>query len=1152
MNDVPRLQALVDKKKVIITEATIRDALRLDDAEGIDCLPNEEIFTELSRMGYEKPSAKLTFYKAFFSSQWKFLIHTIHQCMSAKRTSLNEFSSSMASAVICLFTCRKFNFSKYIFDSLVRNVDSSTKFYMYPRFLKPMIRKQVGDLSSHFTKYSSPALTQKVFANIRRVGKGFSGVETPLFEGMLVAQQVGKGAAEVNVDDVSTAGVADEGAASVADDVPTAIVEPSIQSHIPPTPPLQPLQDIPSTSQVQPTPLPSPIALPQSPQQQLQLLQDARISMDLLQNLLDTCTTLTRRVEHLEQDKIAQALEITKLKQRVKKLESRNKLKASKLRRLKKTSVVVKTMNDVPRLQALVDKKKVIITEATIRDALRLDDAEGIDCLPNEEIFTELSRMGYEKPSAKLTFYKAFFSSQWKFLIHTIHQCMSAKRTSLNEFSSSMASAVICLFTCRKFNFSKYIFDSLVRNVDSSTKFYMYPRFLKPMIRKQVGKGFSGVETPLFEGMLVAQQVGEGATEVNVDDVSTAGVADEGAASVADDVPTAIVEPSIQSHIPPTPPLQPLQDIPSTSQVQPTPLPSPIALPQSPQQQLQLLQDARISMDLLQNLLDTCTTLTRRVEHLEQDKIAQALEITKLKQRVKKLESRNKLKASKLRRLKKVGTEQRIDTFDDTVMDDEIFTELSRMGYEKPSAKLTFYKAFFSSQWKFLIHTIHQCMSAKRTSLNEFSSSMASAVICLFTCRKFNFSKYIFDSLVRNVDSSTKFYMYPRFLKPMIRKQVGDLSSHFTKYSSPALTQKVFANIRRVGKGFSGVETPLFEGAAEVNVDDVSTAGVADEGAASVADDVPTAIVEPSIQSHIPPTPPLQPLQDIPSTSQVQPTPLPSPIALPQSPQQQLQLLQDARISMDLLQNLLDTCTTLTRRVEHLEQDKIAQALEITKLKQRVKKLESRNKLKASKLRRLKKVGTEQRIDTFDDTVMDDVSKQGGIIELYDADEDITLKDVAAVAKDVQDAEIEESLDVQGRQAESQVQIYQIDLEHADKVLSMQDDEVEPAKLQEVVEVVTTPKLITKAVIAASATITAAALTLTTAPSAARRRKGVVIRDPKETATPSTIIHSEAKSKSKGKWILVEEPKPLKKQAQIKQDEAFARELEAELNKTIN
>nr|GEW36726.1 xylulose kinase-1 [Tanacetum cinerariifolium] len=58
------------------------------------------------------------------------------------------------------------------------------------------------------------------------------------------------------------------------------------------------------------------------------------------------------------------------------------------------SSVSVKKVNDVTRLQALVDKKKVIIIEATIRDALRLDDAESIDCLPNEEIFTELSRMG--------------------------------------------------------------------------------------------------------------------------------------------------------------------------------------------------------------------------------------------------------------------------------------------------------------------------------------------------------------------------------------------------------------------------------------------------------------------------------------------------------------------------------------------------------------------------------------------------------------------------------------------------------------------------------------------------------------------------------------------------------------------------------------
>nr|GEV99333.1 ribonuclease H-like domain-containing protein [Tanacetum cinerariifolium] len=77
------------------------------------------------------------------------------------------------------------------------------------------------------------------------------------------------------------------------------------------------------------------------------------------------------------------------------------------------TTVAVKQVNDITRLQALVDKKKVVVTEATIREALRLDDVEGVNCLPNEEIFAELARMGYEKPSTKLTFYKAFFSSQW-------------------------------------------------------------------------------------------------------------------------------------------------------------------------------------------------------------------------------------------------------------------------------------------------------------------------------------------------------------------------------------------------------------------------------------------------------------------------------------------------------------------------------------------------------------------------------------------------------------------------------------------------------------------------------------------------------------------------------------------------------------------
>ncbi|GJV25331.1 hypothetical protein Tco_1378026 [Tanacetum coccineum] len=62
-------------------------------------------------------------------------------------------------------------------------------------------------------------------------------------------------------------------------------------------------------------------------------------------------------------------------------------------------TVKAKMVNEEVQLQALVDKKKVIITESTIRRDLQLEDANGVDCLPNDVIFEQLTRMGYEKLS---------------------------------------------------------------------------------------------------------------------------------------------------------------------------------------------------------------------------------------------------------------------------------------------------------------------------------------------------------------------------------------------------------------------------------------------------------------------------------------------------------------------------------------------------------------------------------------------------------------------------------------------------------------------------------------------------------------------------------------------------------------------------------
>ncbi|GJV96388.1 hypothetical protein Tco_1547965 [Tanacetum coccineum] len=76
------------------------------------------------------------------------------------------------------------------------------------------------------------------------------------------------------------------------------------------------------------------------------------------------------------------------------------------------STIKVKTINGEAQLHALVDGKKIIITESSVRRDLQLVDKEGVDCLPNSTIFKQPALMGYEKISQKLTFYKPFFSPQ--------------------------------------------------------------------------------------------------------------------------------------------------------------------------------------------------------------------------------------------------------------------------------------------------------------------------------------------------------------------------------------------------------------------------------------------------------------------------------------------------------------------------------------------------------------------------------------------------------------------------------------------------------------------------------------------------------------------------------------------------------------------
>ncbi|GJR82831.1 hypothetical protein Tco_0153616 [Tanacetum coccineum] len=225
VNGEVQLQALVDGKKVIIIETSVRRDLQLEDAEGIACLPNADIFEQLALMGYEKPSQKLTFYKAFFSPQWKFLIHTILQCLN----------------------------------------------------------KQVGDMSTHDEILVTPSHIKKIFGNMKRIGKGFSGAVTPLFPTMMVQAY----------EEMGEEPIVDE--AVNEENVPT-------QSNDPPI-------------------------------SRVNILGSGEDILTL-KELMYLCTKLSDRVLDLQTTKTAQAKEITSLTKRVKKLERKRKLKNLWMKRL--------------------------------------------------------------------------------------------------------------------------------------------------------------------------------------------------------------------------------------------------------------------------------------------------------------------------------------------------------------------------------------------------------------------------------------------------------------------------------------------------------------------------------------------------------------------------------------------------------------------------------------------------------------------------------------------------------------------------------------------------------------------------------------------------------------------------------------------------
>ncbi|GJU25213.1 putative ribonuclease H-like domain-containing protein [Tanacetum coccineum] len=381
------------------------------------------------------------------------------------------------------------------------------------------------------------------------------------------------------------------------------------------------------------------------------------------------------------------------------------------------------------------------------------------------------------------------------------------------------------------------------------------------------------------------------------------------------------------------------------------------------------------------------------------------------------------------------------------------------------------------------------------------------------------------------------------------------------EYDTPSHTKKVFANMRRQGKDFSGTITPLFatmliqpqavEGEADENVHEergdnmeraATTAASLDaeqdsgniirtQSMATLNEPIPQGTGSgsgPRCQDTI--------LGDRPAQTRFERLSKQSN----DPPLSRVNTLGSKEDRLKIME-LIEICTKLSDRVLALENIKTAQDLEIINLKKRVKKLEQKKKARTSQLkRRLSKVRIEYSADkSLGD--QEDASKQGRNIAELDQDEEISFFqedaetqgrydhdiDVTTTSTPITTAGVSVSTAEPSTPPTTTIHIEDEDLTIAQSLMKMKSEKSKE-KLKE--------KLKEKRV---------------SSETAPRPTRGVTIQEPSESRTRQPVPPSQHDPKDKGKAKMIEPKKPSKKKDQIKFDEEMAKrlaeELEAEL-----
>ncbi|GJW91800.1 hypothetical protein Tco_0169353 [Tanacetum coccineum] len=231
-----------------------------------------------------------------------------------------------------------------------------------------------------------------------------------------------------------------------------------------------------------------------------------------------------------------------------------------------------------------------------------------------------------------------------------------------------------------------------------------------------------------------------------------------------------------------------------------------------------------------------------------------------------------------------------------------------------------------------------------------------------------------------------------------INQQLGDMSHHKKIYVSPSHIKKIFANMKREGKDFSGRITPLF---ATMLVPHQEKLG---KGSDIPSDPQHTPIITQPISALSTSKP--QKKQKFRRTRKNTEVSHPNDSTNDVADENVTNTSNDPMLSSEdrlKLLELMDLCTKLSERVLDLEHTKTAQDSEISKLKKRVKHLEKRNKSRTLGLKRLRKVGSTRR-ERNDDLMFDIGDLDNKEVVVAKQSEKVIKEVVSAAAKEASTA----------------------------------------------------------------------------------------------------------------------------------------------------